>query len=389
MTIAIFLLVLIVAVMLCQSLFIAAGLGCKTRSTYQDSGRTCVLIPYFNEHGSRLIAVLDSLEQQHEVKPLLVVLIDDGSTNQVQRHVQRWLGCKRKHNYLRLHLPKNSGLKSVALEHGIRAVPADIQTLIILDSDTVLHPEAVARGVSTLHNAPGYAAVSGFVVPEAQRSGNSILHHLQYCEYAGACAGTRLLQSWAGKTYCVSGALGFYRMQVFREVGGWEDCLVEDMSWTWRAIAHGHRIGYAPDAIGYTLAPSSIGVLARQRRRWARGRVECIKAAWAVSRLRTLVMLTTQFTWAVGALVPGIAILLVVACSGLWALLLAYLATVAFDLIMSAIHRARTLTEQRYSWLLLVTFPLQRLVFDVLVWPGHVAGIADHLLRRKSAWLTR
>jgi len=74
------------------------------------------------------------------------------------------------------------------------------------------------------------------------------------------------------------GAFSLYEKRILTEVGGWPDTVGEDIVMTWGILERGYRIGYAEDALAFTISPNTLLGFYRQRQRWARGMIEAFKA---------------------------------------------------------------------------------------------------------------
>jgi biofilm PGA synthesis N-glycosyltransferase PgaC len=62
-----------------------------------------------------------------------------------------------------------------------------------------------------------------------------------------------------------------------RDIGGWPECVGEDIVASWALLKAGHRIGYAEDALLLTHAPVTFRQFALQRKRWSRGLMEAFR----------------------------------------------------------------------------------------------------------------
>lgn len=102
------------------------------------------------------------------------------------------------------------------------------------------------------------------------------------------------MQSLYQGTLVAQGAFSIYRRQALLDVGGWPDCVGEDIVLSWALLDRGHRIGYAEDAIAWTNAPSSLRQFARQRQRWSRGLIEALNQHESLIRKPRLTMM---FVW--------------------------------------------------------------------------------------------
>jgi len=121
-------------------------------------------------------------------------------------------------------------------------------------------------------------AVNGCDVAHGQLRGiHSPRHYFEFAqviEYARAFFMSRLGWSFLNMTPNISGALGLFRTDVLRAVGGYANVLAEDMDMTFkihRYILANHlrnRIRFAPDAKVWTEVPPNYRYVASQRARW-------------------------------------------------------------------------------------------------------------------------
>src|SRR3546814_952486 len=85
------------------------------------------------------------------------------------------------------------------------------------------------------------------------------------------------MQSMYHGTLVAQGAFSLYDRKALEDVGGWPECVGEDIVVSWALLERGHRIGYCEEAVAFTNVPDALGQFARQRRRWSRGLVEAFK----------------------------------------------------------------------------------------------------------------
>lgn len=347
-----------------------------------------ILVPFYNEPEASFLTTLDAIEHSDYPGRIEVLLVDDGSTNSTPGALAHWLARPREKTYRLISRERNGGAKGLALDAALPLLSPDSDVVTVIDSDTVIAAGALRIAVEALYSSPRHAAACGLIVPAGRHT--SWLHRLQFYEHIGALAAIRYVQSKIGVVNVVAGAFSLHRTAVIRELGGWGEWLVEDIAWTWRALAHGYSIAYAPEAIAYTICPTTFLGLFRQRRRWARGRLESFRVAWGISWARTMKMLPWWLLWAQSALVPTSLLLLaggliyrshhLLAVAGLNWLLMAALN------FISVMH-SRTRLQLGFTDLLLVS--LCNTVIDVLLLPANVIGLIDELRGQRKSWLTR
>ncbi|WP_223620654.1 glycosyltransferase family 2 protein [Lysobacter sp. ESA13C] len=380
-------------VLLCCLVFLAGWALFKavrrpTAPTLAHYPFVSILVPFYNEPEASFLMTLDAIERADYPGRIEVLLVDDGSTNSTPATVATWLAQPRDKTYRLISLERNGGAKGLALDAALPQLSADSDVVTVIDSDTVIMPCSLRRAVEALYSSPRHAAACGLIVPAGRH--NSWLHRLQFYEHVGALAAIRYVQSKIGVVNVVAGAFSLHRTEVIRELGGWGEWLVEDIAWTWRALAHGYSIAYAPDAIAYTICPSTFFGLFRQRRRWARGRLESFRVAWRISWPRTMKMLPWWLLWAQSALVPTLLLLIAGASIyrsptllGIAALNWWLMALLNFIAVMQA------RTRLQLGPLDLVLVSICNTVIDVLLLPANVIGLIDELRGHRKTWLTR
>ena len=109
-------------------------------------------------------------------------------------------------------------------------------------------------------------------------AGSSIWTVCQSLEYLLAMELDRRAQRLYNSILCASGGYSVFRTSVLREAGGYSltPTISEDMDATLKA----HRVGrveIAPRALGFTVVPTTLRALIRQRHRWA---ISGVVAMW-------------------------------------------------------------------------------------------------------------
>lgn len=111
-----------------------------------------------------------------------------------------------------------------------------------------------------------------------------VLPCLQAIEYDCSFLGSRILLDYLQSNLIISGAFGLFYKEYVIAVGGYDrQTLGEDMElvmklhYFCRNNNIPYRICYETSAICWSQAPSSIGDLCKQRRRWFLGLYQCLK----------------------------------------------------------------------------------------------------------------
>ena len=238
------------------------------RSAFDHYPAVSILIAAYNEEQS-ISETLRSLALQNYPGEFEALVIDDASTDGTARIVD-----SLHYPWLRLLQQKSNLAKSAALNRGLAAARFDL--IITLDADSYLYKDALRNLVERyLSDPPGTGAVAGAML--VRNSRENWVTKAQEWDYFDGIAGTKRMQSFYHGTLVAQGAFSIYERKALKEVGGWVECVGEDIVMTWAMLARGWRIGHAEDACCFTNAPDNLASFASQRRRWARGMMEAFR----------------------------------------------------------------------------------------------------------------
>ena len=224
-----------------------------------------VMIPAYNEE--RVIeravrGVLESTDVRIEV-----IVVDDGSKDATGAVVTDAFADDSR---VRLLTLKNGG-KARALNRGLAMATGEI--VIALDADTQFEPTTIAR-LARWFGDPELGAVAGNA-----KVGNrvNLITRWQALEYITAQNLERRALARLDAITVVPGAVGAWRLEAIRSVGGYpDDTLAEDQDLTIAIQRAGWSVRYDQSAVAWTEAPESLRSLAKQRFRWAFGTLQCL-----------------------------------------------------------------------------------------------------------------
>ncbi|KEF42904.1 MAG: N-glycosyltransferase [Cyanobium sp. CACIAM 14] len=245
-----------------------------------------VLIPCFNE-GPNLAETLRAALSLHW-SDWEVIAINDGSSDDTGRQLEAFAAADPRLRVV--HLASNQG-KALALRAG--ALLARHELLVCIDGDALLDPHAVGWLVRHFQWDRRLAAVTG---NPRIRNRTSLLGRLQVGEFSMIVGLIKRAQSMLGGLFCVSGVIGCFRRGALQAVGFWDPArLTEDIDITWRLQRAGWRVRYEPHALVWILMPETLNGLWRQRRRWADGGLQVLRAnldvLWTPGQWRLLPLL--------------------------------------------------------------------------------------------------
>jgi len=218
----------------------------------------------------------------------------------------------------------------------------------------------------------------------------------QQWDYLLGIASIKATQSLTRGTLVAQGAFSVFDTLAVRAVGGWPDAIGEDIVLTWSLLRHGWRTTHEPQAIAFTSVPESLSGLVRQRRRWARGMIEGLRAH-GIPLLRSGMAFTQSI--AADFALPYLDLVytlafpagIVLACFGIFAIVGPMtLAVIPLNGLLAAVmylrareaFRAQALGVRRAR----LGFLLFILGYQLLMSPVAVAGYAQELLRLRRRW---
>src|SRR5205814_8345923 len=144
---------------------------------------------------------------------------------------------------------------------------------VLVDGDTVFEPDTLYNLVQGFAD-PSVGAIAGNT-KVANRKG--FLGRWQHLEYVIGFNLDRRFFDVAGCMPTIPGAIGAFRREALRDVGGLSAAtLAEDTDLTMAVIRAGWKVVYAENAIAWTEAPSTLRQLWRQRYRWCYGTMQAM-----------------------------------------------------------------------------------------------------------------
>ncbi len=242
--------------------------------------RVTILVPVYNS-ADVLGACLDSVRAQNYPTELFEILcIDNGSTDNSfeafswQQEVPfagslQWIST--------FHQGKPWAL-NVGIHH------ARGQYIVNLDSDVVLHPDAIANMVAAFENDPDLIAATGAVeiAPEPGKGGFiGVVRECEFQEYYFAFNVGRRFQSASRSLFTLAGAFSAFRREVLFSTHLYDTGTVGEDAYMTFELQEAHpdkRVSVVTSAVCYTDPIPNLKALYAQRTRWQRGEIEVIAA---------------------------------------------------------------------------------------------------------------
>lgn len=365
------------------------------RRAFETLPDICVLVASYNESGN-IVDTLDSLARQDYPGAVEVVVIDDGSTDD-SLALARDAAVRLSREGLSIRVlaqPRNGG-KSKALNRGLAETA---QALVItVDGDSYLRSDALRKIVERfLSDPPGTVAVAGAVL--VRNSRENWLARSQEWDYFHGIAAVKRMQSMYHGTLVAQGAFSLYTREALQQVGGWPECVGEDIVVSWALLETGARIGYCEDACLFTKVPTRLGQFSRQRQRWSRGLMEAFARHWP---LLFKPRMTTLFIWwnllflpldlvYTLAFLPGIVLALFgyYWIAGIMTLLVLPLAAI-WNLVIFSVQRRMFKSQDLRVRRNVAGFLFYSLGYTMILQPVCVMGYAAELFRFRKTWGTK
>lgn len=322
-----------------------------------------VVVPTYKTSLVEMRRLVDSLEAQTYPRIAIVIVLNEHNEEMIQLtdRLRKRYGEMR---YVREVEPRKG--KRNAMYMGFRSLlDADRPPKYIfnVDSDSMLHPDAISNAVRYLETFPDVACVTGDI--RITNPNVNLLTKLTYQRFFFSFHVERAAQNLFHAVTCMSGAFFGVRSDLLREVAelwanqtflGQHCTYGDDRHISTLALQRGLGAAFSPDCISWTDVPEKLKVWRRQQTRWLRSawRETIITLPWLYRLpLWTIFEITYQVVFPF--ILWGILIALGYrAVQHGPAILLPYLAvTVALSLIFHSIYGGLIQRDRQY-----VLYPL-------------------------------
>lgn len=243
--------------------------------------RIAILIPAWNEQHTIARAILSASNQKYPNKKIVVAV--DNSTDETFNIAHSMKSFVP--NLIVFKTVKNKARKAGGLNQAIHQFCTDSDFVMVMDADTVAHPDVVTEGMKILSNTK-IGAICALThvtqLPKKSTLGQQVLWHLQKLEYASADS-RRIerpedLQILAGSCV-IYRKLALETVVDFRNNGQFYDqsSLIEDYELTLTLKSIGWKVTVGTKMHSWTDVPLSFKVLWQQRIRWARSHIDTLR----------------------------------------------------------------------------------------------------------------
>jgi len=173
------------------------------------------------------------------------------------------------------HLPHWPGFKAGALNFALGQTDPQASWVGVVDADYLVDPRWI-QAVSGYFQDPATGLIQA---PQAHRDALvQPFSRLAYWEYEGFFR-IGMHHRHQRNAIIQHGTMTLIRAQTLRALGGWnEDCICEDSELGLRILAERLNAIYVDEVFGRGLLPEDFSTYRRQRRRWAQGAMQILKA---------------------------------------------------------------------------------------------------------------
>ncbi|MEI6580959.1 MAG: glycosyltransferase family 2 protein [bacterium] len=219
-----------------------------------------VIVPCYNESETIRGTINSLLDLDYPKDKLKLIIVDDGSKDNTFEIIKEF----EKYDNVRVFHKENGG-KYTALNLGLEHT--NTQFVGCLDADSFVDSQALKRIMTYFYDKDVMAVAPSVVVYDPK----NILQGAQKAEYDMAVY-TKKMLAFLGGIHVTPGPFSIFRKKVFEDLGPYRHAHnTEDQEIALRMQKHHYRIEHCPDAYVYTVAPSSVRKLYRQRSRWIYG----------------------------------------------------------------------------------------------------------------------
>ena len=220
-----------------------------------------IAVPCYNEEGTIDKTVKSLLSLDYPKDKIKIFLIDDGSKDNTWNIIKSFENGSNVFAFTKVNGGKHTAL-NLALEN------TTSEFFGCLDSDSLVHPQALKRILKYFERDPKTMAVAPSIIVYNPKN---ILQYAQNIEYDMSIY-TKKMLGFMGGIHVTPGPFSIFRKRVFDELGPYHKAHnTEDQEIALRMQEHGYKIDHCPDAYVYTNTPESVAKLYRQRLRWIYG----------------------------------------------------------------------------------------------------------------------
>ncbi len=262
---------------LMSSMFFSNLMHISVNECEETAEDTTVIMCAHNEEET-IIETIECVYRQNYAGHIRLLIIDNCSTDDTKIKIEEYAEEEKKKSninskisieYVYCDIPG----KANALNCGLKLV--DTSHFITVDADTYLEGNAIQNIMNHIVAKKSVCVAGNLFVKNVK---STIFTKMQNYDYLISIAAIKRFQGSYNSTLVAQGAFSAYQTSAIRKIGGWRDCLGEDIVLTYQLLEENKSSTYEPTAVGYTVVPDSLNALYNQRKRWAIGMLEGFSA---------------------------------------------------------------------------------------------------------------
>jgi len=232
--------------------------------------KVSICIPVWNKENTVVKVIKNVLNLNYD--NLEVIVVNDGSTDKSLEKIKKFIKKEKPKNLILINRKKNSGgFKSVPLNDALKVAKGEIFGFI--DADTFIAKRDALSNIIGYFNDENVAAV---VPSQRVLKPKNLLQRLQRIEYIIAALSRKTL-TFLNSLYLTPGC-AFFRRDLLLKLGGFDEKnRAEDLEMGLRLQKHGYNVQSTLNGFVYTIVPSTLKDLIRQRIRWNQGLIHNLK----------------------------------------------------------------------------------------------------------------
>lgn len=238
-----------------------------------------LIIPIYNSAASLERCLQSVYDSDYDLSKLMVMLVDNGS---VDNSYEVYQECRKKWPDLNMTWDTSAQGKAKALNKAL--YNCDGKYIIHIDSDGILHPQAIRNIVTMFENELDVHCLTGTVltnmemIEETTHKGMRMLRRAEFFEYCQSFLGGRNFQSEFNSIFTLSGAFSAFRKSAILKTQMYNtETVCEDTHITFQIRENlKKKIMLCDNAIFYVDPIEDVNRLYTQRQRWQKGELEVI-----------------------------------------------------------------------------------------------------------------
>jgi len=223
-----------------------------------------ILIPSFNEQDTIIKTLQSVTNLDYPRDKLEIIVINDGSTDNTKEKVIKFI--KNNNFKIKLINQKNQG-KAQSMNNALKITKGEF--FACLDADSFVETKTLKKMLTIYEEEDKNLAI---VTPAMKvKSPKTFLQKIQWIEYLVSLFIGRLL-GYLDCIYVAPGPFSLYRTETIKKMGNFDtQTITEDQEIAYRAQKHHYKIKQCYNGYVYTIAPSNLRMLYKQRNRWLKG----------------------------------------------------------------------------------------------------------------------